>query len=295
MKMKITESTFKPVNNLQGKKNYKEQFTIFTDGIVKRRILLNIPDQRQREEIILKHFLKQYVYLFIKRPISVNIIERDNPWDFRINLGKLVEINIEITAISDDLKVFRRSKHEELFDLIKDKKEIRVRDLVNLKGKISPDLVNEDFLSNILATHINQDDIIVNPFYGGKITIWMSSKNYQSRSFDECMWKAINSKTNKRHKDKDNTVLIIDNRSINYELSDITSFISNNRIELANTLFMEIWFYTGYYSDHRANDCEFSLIPLKLTMMNESCIKLFSEINRPDQDGITYMRKWKME
>lgn len=289
--MKIVESTFKPVNDLQGKKNYKEQFTIFTDGIIKRRILLNIPDQRQREEIILKHFLKQYVYLFIKRAISVNIIERDNPWDFRINLGNVVEINIEITAISDDLVVFRRSKHEELFDLIKDKKKIRVRDLVNLKEKISPDLVNENFLKNIIATHIDQDDIIVNPFYLGKTTIWMSSKTYSNRSIDECMWRAINSKTSKRHKDKNNTVLIIDNRSIHYELSDITSFISNNRIELADTLFMEIWFYTGYYSDHMANDCEFSLIPLKLTMKNESLIKLFSEINSPDQDGITYIRK----
>ena len=65
---------------------------------------------------------------------------------------------------------------------------------------------------------------------------------------------AIESKEAKNHPEKENTVLIIDNRTLVYEYSDLHT-ASKLLSEMCNrSPFKEIWFYTGYASDYDGNN-----------------------------------------
>jgi len=259
--MNIIDSSFHPVKDFHTKKNYKEQYMIDEKGNIKRRVLLNIPDPRMREEIILKHYLKQYTRYFLKCHAGITILSRDDPWDFKIKINDGNPNNIEITSIADSEQIFRETKHEEIIEQIKDNPNISIRDLKNISKKIS-----SDFKFPIIDVNAyKDDDIIDNPLFQAPMKIWLSMCDYKFKNIDDIIWQAINKKINKKNDEKENTILIIDNRTIHCEINDIMSFVSQYCEALDKLPFMEIWLYTGYYSDYECNDCEFDIIPMKLT------------------------------
>ena len=285
--MEIAESTFHPVQDTQHKKNLKEQFMVYDDGNIVRRVLLNMPDQRIRELIVFKHFVKHFVRLFVRKQSSVSIVDRDNPWDFRVSVNDEVEFNIEITAIADDEAEFRKVKSEEHVELLKHIPEIRIRDLRKLGERISPDLK----FDSLLATFADQtpNTPVKNPLYQMGTNLWVSVQDCRTRDFDGIMWKAIQSKVKKRHEDKEETILIVDNRTTRYEIADVERFLRSNAERIETTPFREIWLYTGYYSDYEAIDCEFSLMPIKITNAHWADLAEYVETNSPNEMGVTFV------
>lgn len=283
--MKIVQSSFHPVHEIEGKMNYKEQYCIDGNGLVKQRIFLNIPDPREREEIVLKHFLKYYTKVILRKNIHITVLGRDDPWDFRLAINDSIQFNIEITSIADDKQIFVQTKNEEYVNTLKDKTRIRLRDLKKLMEKISPDF---DFTES-LKGKTNLDEEIDNPLYNTGTKLWISTKNYPIVSYDKIIANAIAEKENKKHKGKENTILLIDNRSTHIEIEDVNKFLTNYSEDLKNYSFKEIWLYTGYYSDYEGNDCEFSFSPLKITEVSSHALEIQMNSCPPNENGVSYI------
>lgn len=76
---------------------------------------------------------------------------------------------------------------------------------------------------------------------------------------------AISKKVDKRHGGKEDTILLLDNLTTQSNPDEFFDAFEKIRKFLDTVPFRLIWLYTGYYSDDRGYDCEFSLIPIKLS------------------------------
>jgi hypothetical protein len=266
--MEIIKSSYHPVNPLEGKDNYKKYYLVDAQGKIKERILLDISDQRLRENIILSHFMQFYDRTFRQNILKIEIIGRDDPWDFKIKINGELIINIEITSISSSSHSFQKLKNEETYNEIKRHEFIKIRDLKKL-NKLSPDFNFDETFNKEIDSGNKKDDYIKNPIFNMD-NIWFSLCDNMGNMTD-ALTKAIKAKENKKHPDKDRTILIIDNKSIHFEIDNFREFLSVYQDESS---FKEIWFYTGYYSDMTGVYREFDLSPIKI---NKNQIKLLNK------------------
>lgn len=282
--MNFKQISFHPFNDLNGKMNYKEQHVVDGNGKVKTRILLSILDPRIREDIILAHFLKYYIKIVIGKTSKISVTGRDDPWDFTISISDSISFNVEITSIAECKEIFLHTKHEEITELLKRKEKIRKRDLKKLLDKVSPDFS----FSTKVFNNENPDTLVDNPLFNSEKILWFSRLNTPGQSFENKIEHEIEKKMQKKHLNKHNTVLIIDNRSITFEVQDVHRYIKKNKYKLAGYPFLEIWFYTGYYSDFGGNDSEFSLIPLKISDTTQRAIEKYLKVNPKNEKGILH-------
>jgi hypothetical protein len=104
-------------------------FYINPDGSMRERIYLNVDDKRQRETIICTHFLQFCARHIIGDTIGINVLSRDDPWDFRLELSTGSIINLEIVSIADNALQHRVNSHQALFEKLKFQERVRIRDL----------------------------------------------------------------------------------------------------------------------------------------------------------------------
>ena len=76
---------------------------------------------------------------------------------------------------------------------------------------------------------------------------------------------AISKKVEKRHKGKKNTILLLDNLTTHADPSHFFEAVDALHDYLDEVPFPSVWLYTGYYSDDKGYDCEYSLVPIKLS------------------------------
>ncbi len=76
---------------------------------------------------------------------------------------------------------------------------------------------------------------------------------------------ALKKKAAKRHDGKECTILVLDNLTTHCEPRDFFNVLGELDDLLKKLPFKAIWLYTGYYSDDNGNNCEYSMIPLKLS------------------------------
>lgn len=81
------QSSFYPVSRLDNKNNYKRFSRIERDGSIVERVFLDVPDPSERERLICMHYLRHITRHFLKEDVGVNILTRDNPWDFSLELS----------------------------------------------------------------------------------------------------------------------------------------------------------------------------------------------------------------
>lgn len=216
-----------------------------------------------REDIILKHYLKFYSNL-IKEEFGVNIISRDNPWDYFIKLSNGKEFNLEIVSISNNREQFIINSSEERF-LGKSYDEcIPCHELQKLNTLFPSEkvtlLINEFKLKDI-----DKNENVKNPYFDDKKNIFLSSLPEVETTLFKLIENAINSKQNKKHSGKEKTIIIIDNRTSAFSLDEFFKVQEDISEIIENSSFPEIWFYTGYCSDNDGNNGEFSFAPLKCT------------------------------
>jgi hypothetical protein len=108
-------------------------------------------------------------------------------------------------------------------------------------------------------------ELVANPLKDTRQVLFISSMLPPEETLAQQMRSAIEKKASKPHAGKENTVLIIDNRTSAFDVRDYRSAADKLKLILTKVPFPEIWFYTGYCSDDDGNNAEFSFAPLKVT------------------------------
>lgn len=286
--MKIRKSSFHPNCEMNDKHNYKPYNLIERDGTIFERIFLDVADPSFREHLICMHYLKHQVKIFAKEPIALNIISRDDPWDFKIEINKKEIFNVEITSIADDNFSFEKMKREERLILKSNEKELPIHELIKLNSFFPTERITE-LIENLLSNGSSKKDLVDNPFKGNHPNIFLSNSNYVDKNLVKILSEAISKKESKKHKEKDKTVIIIDNRTLSYEISHFHEAFEKIDDLLSISGFREIWLYTGYCSDNDGNNAEFSLAPLKITKKQNKILTELMNKNRPNENGVVYV------
>jgi len=254
--------SFNPVQGLDNKNNYQEFILVEKKGKTKTRIILFITNIEIREQVICNQFLSRYVQLFLEEPTGVKFISRDKPWDFELELSNSEKLIIEITSIADEIDLFKTFKYQERITEKSNYEQIEFHELIKLNN-LFPDPEIEELIKTYEEQKISKDELVLNPNYGKKF-VFHSSINEDLETFDKLIKEAIDKKVNKNHSKKEEVILIVDNRTVTYELDDIMNYLDNLGDYFVNLPFKEVWLYTGYYSDLDGSNAEFSFAPLKL-------------------------------
>lgn len=285
-KLNIRNSSFFPINDLKDKTNYKEYLIVERDGKILRRIFLNIFNSEHREYLIFMHYISRRIKFFYKSEVGLNILSRDNPWDFKVELSTNEIFNIEITSISDNQWNFEMLKNEERIATQSNNENIPFHELMKI-SKMFPEETLKGIINDYRNKKTSHNTIIPNPFYAKTIST-IGRTDLPQKRLSEIIDKAITKKQGKKHSEKENTILLIDNRTFTLEIDDFQKAFQDLGDRFEASPFMEIWLYTGYYSSFDGNEAEYSLIPLKVTEKQHTELIKISRRNGVDDKGITY-------
>jgi hypothetical protein len=261
-----------PILSLEGKNNFQKFFLIEKDGNIKERIILFINNIKLREDVICFHFLSRYIQVFIEKRTGIKFVSRDDPWDFQIELSNSEKLTIEITSIADEVDLFKTFKYQERISERSNFKKLEFHELVKLNN-LFPQRDIQKEIDKLRINKVKNNQLVSNPYYG-KSFFFESSISDNLECFEKILKKSIDKKTEKTHSNKQNLILIIDNRTVTYELEDIISYLGNMNDYFNNLPFKEVWLYTGYYSDFDGNNAEYSFVPLKLDELKLDKLKI---------------------
>jgi hypothetical protein len=282
--LKPQHAVFYPVSPLQGKMNFKRVLRIERDGSITARVFLDIGDPSHREFLICMHYLRHLARILLNADIGMNILDRDNPWDFRLGLSTGDAFNVEITAVADNEHQFEINKREERLAQLSESSTIRLLDLRKLES-----LFPDQSVATQIAEHdtngVSPDDLVANPFAQESERILISHLPEPFHSLEALIRSAVDKKASKNHQGKEETVLIIDNRTSAFDMPEYRSAAGALESYFEALPFPEIWFYTGYCSDDDGSNAEFSFAPLKLTGDRQKQFEAFLSRSEIDSKG----------
>ncbi|ACA88031.1 hypothetical protein Swoo_3772 [Shewanella woodyi ATCC 51908] len=282
--IKRRKSSFYPVGSLENKRNYKEYFILEKDGSIVDKVFLDIIDPSRRELIICLHYMRHVVRNFYAEDVGINITSRDAPWDFGLELSTGEQANIEITSITDVTQNFKTHKSEERYTKWKNEKMIPFHELKKLSRLFSSSSLLRE-VESLEKNGFKNTDMVENPMYGESMTMFVGNMPESEVSLSEILKEAIDKKANKKHSEKEQTTLIIDNRAYLFEVNDFYLAAEELNAYCASLAFPEVWFYTGYFSDGDGNNAEFSFAPLKVTSQQSKILENMAESKNIDESG----------
>jgi hypothetical protein len=260
-----------PAKPLEDKSNFKITYRIDREGSVSQAVRLRLLDDRVREEVICAHFLSSYVRWILRDDVIGRVVSRDAPWDFSIELDGRDTFNLEITAVAEDEAEFRARMRENRLGKVIDKRAIPL----SLLRKLHKDFPHEraqQIIDAAKASGAHRNVQVDNPWFGPMEPLYVGYRPVASLSLLECITNAIASKAAKPHPDKGKTILVIDNRSTAFDLAELRAAALAFNDLRAHSPFKEVWFYTGYYSDHDGQNAEWSFSPV---LLPEATMQLF--------------------
>lgn len=225
--------------------------------------MLAVPDARHRELLVCLHYLRN-LGMTMGVQLGINLIARDDPWDFKVELSTGDELNVEITAIADNEQRFIVESREAEMARATAHETISLRLLGKLESAF-PDPQVSSKIQDLRASGAGADDQVANPYYRDGPTLFMQGMIPPPAGLVECVSDALAKKAAKRHADKPQTVLVIDNRTVMFDLPDFERVRPELSAIAGQSEFAEVWVYTGYCSDDDGNNAEFTLFPLKTT------------------------------
>ena len=232
------------------------------------RVLLNILDKRTREHVICMHFLQFLVKHIIGDDVGFNILSRDDPWDFKLELSTGATFNLEIVSIADNRLQFEVLTREEARDNASYRPQLRLRDLAKIAGNF-PDQDIVEAVARHRENGVRPDDLVDNPDFGQAARMYISTSVPRDGTLAEIIDRAIEGKEGKSAPGKEETVLIIDNRTSVYFIDEVITAFEALNGRLASSPFREIWFYNGYCSDNDGNHGQYTFIRCKATQETE--------------------------
>jgi hypothetical protein len=253
-------------------------YIIKRDGSTVEKVILDVIDPFHRETLIFTHYMRHLVRHFLKTGVGFNVISRDEPWDFRVVTSEKNTFNIEITSIAESYKVFNNHSSEERFTKWKQQEKIPLHELIKLV-KLFPDKDIDNVAQDFVRAGIDENDLVANPLFSEESSLFISTLPTQAKTVEEVLLESISKKAVKKHKEKDQTVIVIDNRSMTFEINDFYSVLPSI-YEYCETLdFPEIWLYTGHCSDDDGNNADFSFIPIKVRKYQAKLLDLMAKEN----------------
>lgn len=262
--LKIRQAAFFPTEDPSDKPNCKVFYRIERDGSVTKRAFLDVDNASERERLICMHYLRHMVKHFWKEDVGVRVVARDAPWDCSVELSNDLSLYIEVTSIADSPTHFEINKREERLTACIKRDMITLRELSWL-SKMFTDPHLEAVVNKHEVRGVEPAQMVDNPLKDEQLRIFLSVLFDPQESLEEQLRTVIDKKVKKRHAGKESTVLIIDNRTSAYDVQDYVKAAKALQPYLRSVPFPEIWFYTGYCSDHSGNHAEFSFSPLKVT------------------------------
>ena len=277
-----------PHEPLDDKHHWHRLFVIKRDGTVVEHVLLNIAIPELREEVIATHYVQSTYRLDESRLRTHRFVSRDKPWDFSFEDSEGQPFNIEIVSVSDNQETFRKRRQEELVYRIEPEPRIPLSQLERIHRSLPhPDAART--INRARKRAMGRSELVQNPWYNPTdkpVHIFQDMLTPDDAPFSDLVTSAIQSKIDKPHQGKNHTVLIVDNRTVSFDIDDYHAMIDERGPWFDATPFLEIWLYTGYYSDLDGRNAEYSLAPLKLGgQIGENFI---DELNgrEPDENGI---------
>jgi len=280
----IKKSSFFPVSSLEGRNNYKVFYKIEEDLTISQHIFLDVSDPSKRELLICLHYLQHISRFFLNENIGVNIVSRDCPWDFEMELSTGKNFNVEITSVADKAEQFIINKSEERLSKWVSEDTIPLYELEKL-CQLFPDEEKISTVKSYLESGLKKTQLVDNPFKKDSPYILLSTMSMPNKTLSDIIRSSIDKKLNKSHSGKESTVIIIDNRTSAFSVSDYTTAAESLETDLSLLPFLEIWFYTGYCSDDDGNNAEFSFAPLKVTSKQEYILNELAKNNSIDENN----------
>lgn len=288
--------TFHPLNPhapVFNKHNFKEHHFIEQDGTLIKLIRL-FAEQELREEIIMRQIVGRLVASGnMQGNGKFEVLREDNKnnhWDFRIKPETGDQFNMEITEFTDSKK-YRQIDEEKELELkklfsakrapfVKIKKAIEYYDIkdINIPDKPSGGLKEE----------------IDNPLFEKGEQYLFTSFSGEMNNNLASVKDAIQKKIDKPHADKENTILVLDNRSVYFNFYHYEKILDWIRNEKPDIPFKEVLIYTGYYSDESGRDSEFNMMSL---MLNEEMTQNFASLQERSMETDSFKelmtkKKW---
>jgi hypothetical protein len=254
---------FFPTRNPSKLHNCKQYFWVYPDGSSTQAVYLNALEDSFREELIFEHYVSHMTEVMIQGDLGFNVMSRDEPWDFKVGLSTGATINVEICSFTDRKDFFQKLTAEELLQRHSYYSEIRFGILEKI-SKFFPSNELTKILSKLVDEGSDRSTMVSNPFYGEDKQLFMSWSPSAPLPILEEIKNAIVKKNSKKHLDKSQTVLILDNRTTTADLNDFVAAASKLEPLFQFSPFFEIWLYTGYGGGHNRKFEDFLLLPLKL-------------------------------
>lgn len=258
---------FKPKADLEDKLNYCRHIFIERDGSISEAVRLNVLDDRHREDIIGFHFSQQYAKMHYRdqhEQPQFYVVGRDCPWDFKYFLHDKSEFFLEICRVADsallkaikaenDVAPFLRKQLLKGYEILKFEKHFPG----TFPARIVEKIVTKTYKQKEFQV---QRDIVEN----GPRLFLRPPMIPTVNLVDEIM-NAISKKVKKNHQGKEITTLLLDNLTTHANPKDFFDAVKALEDYLEKVPFPSIWLYTGYYSDDDGYNCEYSLVPIKLS------------------------------
>jgi hypothetical protein len=256
---------FSPRQPLDGKRNVGRHMFVDPDGSIREVIRLNVLNDRHREDIIAFHFCMQYAEVYYgsesDRP-EFYIVGRDDPWDYRYVMHDGSRFNIEICRVaSRDLLKLIKAENDCSLLLMKD--SLYGYEIKKIERHF-PGTFPDSLVDAASVPAAKKKQFPTGAFYS-------PNRAFLRPPFDPrldvkaALKEAIQKKLIKKHPEKEETHLILDNLTTHASATDFFEAYGVSSETLDSLPFLSVWLYTGYYSDDDGDNCEFALTPIKIS------------------------------
>jgi len=192
-----------------------------------------------------------------------------------------------IELLSNRIIIKPLLKREERIAVKQHLEKIPFHEVIKLNNFFPSDNVTK-LIQEFKENGTTNNELVDNPYHENAPRLFLSSIDEEKKPLEEKLKDVIQKKENKKHADKEDTILIIDNRTLTYEIEDLFLAILKLDNFLSECSFKEIWFYTGYYSNVDGEKAEYSLSPLKISEYQTEIIQKLTELNKPNEDGLFF-------
>lgn len=256
---------FRPDQDTLEKNNFSRHVFIELDGTVTEAIRLNVLDDRIREDIVAYHFCQQFAKLrYFESPEQPQfyIVGRDCPWDFEYVMHDGHTFYLEICRVADE-KLLRAIRAENDCTTLMQKDKLKGFEILKVErlfpGTFEPGLLRSISTKDAKQKLFQNEPSIDTPRLFLRPTMW------PDLNLAAALETAIRKKMKKRHSRKAETTIVLDNLTTHSAPSDFHDAADQIYDFLQEAPFEAIWIYTGFYSDLDGGNCEYTLIPIKLS------------------------------
>ncbi|MEP0565084.1 MAG: hypothetical protein ABJC64_11825, partial [Paracoccaceae bacterium] len=218
-----------------------------------------------REDIIGFHFSNQYAEVHYGHQLEqpqFYVVGRDNPWDFEYVMHDGTTFFLEICRVADK-DLLKAMKIENDVTTLLLKSELKGFEIQKIE-KHFPNTLPRDLVEKVKTKadrqrtfswerKVDTPKVFLRPPMNPRLDL---KKELET---------ALKKKAAKKHAGKERTIVVLDNITTHSKPEDFFAVVEELAQFIEELPFKSVWLYTGYYSDDNGYNCEYTLIPIKLS------------------------------